>query len=102
MINQRLYKGNLDSPKGRKGKRTNRVVALSLEQRWTSRNGVVAWASVPRMLFCFLLTIFVRRCVGTILGTGACGRSCSPSVWNGQRSRFFGGPTESGPEGAHR
>jgi integrase len=29
LIDQRVYKGNLDSPKGRKGKRTNRIVALS-------------------------------------------------------------------------
>ena len=29
LISQRLYKGNLDSPKGRKGKRTSRIVALS-------------------------------------------------------------------------
>jgi hypothetical protein len=29
LIDRRLYRGNLDSPKGRKGKRTNRTVALS-------------------------------------------------------------------------
>jgi len=29
LIDRRVYKGNLDSPKGRKGKRTNRIVALS-------------------------------------------------------------------------
>ncbi len=29
LVDQRLYKGTLDTPKGRKGKRTSRVVALS-------------------------------------------------------------------------
>jgi integrase len=29
LIDRRVYKGNIDSPKGRKGKRTNRTVALS-------------------------------------------------------------------------
>jgi integrase len=29
LINQRIYKGHLDTPKGRKGKRTSRTVALS-------------------------------------------------------------------------
>ena len=44
LINQRLYKGNLDSPKGRKGKRTSRIVALSPGTKadlreWCSRLG---------------------------------------------------------------
>ena len=44
LINQRLYKGNLDSPKGRKGKRTSRTVALSPGTKadlreWCSRLG---------------------------------------------------------------
>ena len=44
LIDQRVYRGNLDSPKGRKGKRTVRIVALSpgteadLEE-WLSRFG---------------------------------------------------------------
>jgi integrase len=76
LINQRLYKGNLDSPKGKKGKRTSRVVALSPgNQRWTSRNGAAAWANDRRMRFCFRRTIFGLLCVGTISGTGACGRN---------------------------
>ena len=29
LIDQRVYKGNIDTPKGRKGKRTSRTMALS-------------------------------------------------------------------------
>jgi integrase len=44
LIDQRVYKGNLDSPKGKKGKRTNRIVAPSPGTQadlgeWCSRFG---------------------------------------------------------------
>ena len=46
LINQRLYKGNLDSPKGRKGKRTNRVVALSPGTKADLTEWRFGWANV--------------------------------------------------------
>ena len=44
LIDQRAYKGNIETPKGRKGKRTSRTVGLS--------PGTIGELKVWRMLLC--------------------------------------------------
>ncbi len=87
-IEQRVYKGKLDTPKGRKGKRTARKVALSTG---TSME-IAIWRTMllkqRRMGICFRRSEILHS-AEIISGVGKCGRSWRPSDSSGLHSRFF-------------
>jgi integrase len=71
LVDQRVYKGNIDTPKGRRGKRTSRVVGLSPGTLIELGLWRATLTDATRRRSCFRLN-GAHHCAGTMSGTGGC------------------------------
>jgi hypothetical protein len=69
LIDKRIYRGKMDTPKGRKGKKTSRTIALSSGTVATWSCGEALYRIKTRTRF-FSRHSVIQRCGVTTSGTG--------------------------------